>query len=474
MHLQGRRWGSIPGIRDSYTALPTFRSYGVENDFTIASRENLRAAVPIAHQEFLQSLPWMYEVCLPYPPGKLIAVHAGIRDDHPAAGQLAALRARSGDAQELQQSEFGRFDALSGRGAVEPMHPELDGRAILVSGHHGFRKCTGDRFIVDSCAGEAGRPLEALVFPERLLVSSSDRALGQGLSSQIMGADEDASARMQEAMEAGIIPGARYVLKLRREASSCLCVASNGALNACGQLDKHGEWVFDPAGDGYFFLRSVHPTTDGSPHQRLSDSIAEEGDQTCSDGWYLGRDLVSGEVRLVVGALAGARWSIEMHGKFHFVALVEKETSNHLGIESSDCLRRRRSNNIWATKVTKAFKRSDVCEDGFIDEERLRRILRDIGISEQIMSDSVARACVHINGMIQYEDFMRDLFDAIPSAEDSAVQPKLVQYVQHENHEDRMWSLILVPYYPVSEDCDVWRSPLFRSCGVSSSSLALA
>jgi hypothetical protein len=55
------------------------------------------------------------------------------------------------------------------------MHPELEGEAILVSGHHGFTHRCGNRLIIDTSGGKAGdhNPIEAVIFPSRKLVSST-------------------------------------------------------------------------------------------------------------------------------------------------------------------------------------------------------------------------------------------------------------------------------------------------------------
>jgi hypothetical protein len=63
-----------------------------------------------------------------------------------------------------QVASWGRLEALSGRAEVEAMHPELEGRAVLVSGHHGWLSLEGDRLICDSSGGYAHKPLEAIIF----------------------------------------------------------------------------------------------------------------------------------------------------------------------------------------------------------------------------------------------------------------------------------------------------------------------
>ena len=55
------------------------------------------------------------------------------------------------------------------------MPEELAGRAVLVSGHHGYRSVDGDRVIMDGSGGRPQRPLEAIVLPSKEVVSSDDR-----------------------------------------------------------------------------------------------------------------------------------------------------------------------------------------------------------------------------------------------------------------------------------------------------------
>ena len=54
------------------------------------------------------------------------------------------------------------------------MHPELAGRAMLVSGHHGFTRLQGDRVIMDTSGGRVGDewPVEAIILPARTVVGS--------------------------------------------------------------------------------------------------------------------------------------------------------------------------------------------------------------------------------------------------------------------------------------------------------------
>lgn len=91
--------------------------------------------------------------------------------------QLEGLRALDAFAPALHTKVAGRLEALSGRSNVEGMPHELQGRALLVSGHHGFTRVGGDgRIICDSCHGSDRRPLEAVLLPSTELVRSEDWA----------------------------------------------------------------------------------------------------------------------------------------------------------------------------------------------------------------------------------------------------------------------------------------------------------
>jgi hypothetical protein len=176
MHYQGRRWGG-DGNADIYDAKITFKSYGVQYAHTAEARDALVAAVPQAHKDFLRRLLWVYDAPVSFAPGRLVCVHAGLLTDGSLEEQLAGLHAKNLEARALQVGGYGRFEAFSGRAEVERMHPELVGRALLVSGHHGYTQQSGDRLIVDTSGGRYGdeNPIEAVVLPCRRLVSSSSR-----------------------------------------------------------------------------------------------------------------------------------------------------------------------------------------------------------------------------------------------------------------------------------------------------------
>lgn len=172
MHYQGRRWGGS-GI---YEAASTFASYGVDWDPRSADlHDRLREAVPAAHKQFLSSLLWVYEQAVPWMPGRVICVHAGLVADSPAEAQLAALRRRDLSAPVLHdRGDPGRIAAFSARASVLGMHPDLEARSLLVSGHHGSFYMEGDRIVNDKSGGHASkaRPLEAIVLPERRVIGA--------------------------------------------------------------------------------------------------------------------------------------------------------------------------------------------------------------------------------------------------------------------------------------------------------------
>ena len=192
MHYQGRRWGGST----VYDSAATFESYGagpgdLSRGGSPAARARLQAAVPAAHQAFLRGLSWAVDLAVPFAPGRLVAVHAGLAHGGAGGGsaeaQLAALKARDFTDPALHASgsggggrcDPGRLGPLSGRSGVRAQHPDFDGgRCLLVSGHHHTVALEGDnghRLVLDNCGGMPGpsAPLQALVLPSRALVSSS-------------------------------------------------------------------------------------------------------------------------------------------------------------------------------------------------------------------------------------------------------------------------------------------------------------
>ena len=189
MHYQGRRWGGSL----IYNADHTYRSYGIEWSPSRgnAHHTEFAAAVPASHKTFLRELEWIVELDLEFAPGRMLCVHAGIAAAYPLEDQLLALRSRDWRAEALQPEEFGRLLAFSARKAVLKQHPDLVGRALTVSGHHGKRwsgdgadatpapgeetpttEMVGERIVLDVSGGRAGGlPLEAIVLPTREVIS---------------------------------------------------------------------------------------------------------------------------------------------------------------------------------------------------------------------------------------------------------------------------------------------------------------
>lgn len=171
-------------------ARSTFESYGVtwdKDDPKLA--EKLRRAVPQEHVELLESLRWVHDMEVSWSPGRLVCVHAGLDLRLPAEVQIKALKARNlSEAILHQEFSQGRLTAFSGRAHVRPMHPDLEGKAVLISGHHAEFLVEGDRIINDRSGGlvQAGlrkapggiirwvdkMPLEAVLLPSRHVVAS--------------------------------------------------------------------------------------------------------------------------------------------------------------------------------------------------------------------------------------------------------------------------------------------------------------
>lgn len=189
MHYMGRRWANMT----TYQCASTFKSYGVEleakvkasayapaagHQMTQRMHANLLAAVPASHRRFLSELQWVHEQPVAWPPGTLVCVHAGLQEGGSADEQLAALRARDLAAPALHdRGDKGRNPAFCGRTDVLPLPPELQGRAMLVSGHHGFADLAhghADRIVCDRSGGtpKDDRPLEAVLLPDRTVVGS--------------------------------------------------------------------------------------------------------------------------------------------------------------------------------------------------------------------------------------------------------------------------------------------------------------
>jgi hypothetical protein len=171
MHYAGRRWGGSA----AYSAAATFRSYGIDMQYTPECRAALLAAVPQAHRDFLAALTWVADCRVPWAPGRVLCAHAGFASAGDVEAQVAALKGRDlGAAVLFEEGDPSRVAALHGRGAVIGMPPALEGKAVVVSGHHGCSRRRGDRFVIDASGGRPtdGEPLQALVLPQRVIVVS--------------------------------------------------------------------------------------------------------------------------------------------------------------------------------------------------------------------------------------------------------------------------------------------------------------
>eukprot|EP00245_Coleochaete_scutata_P002751 TRINITY_DN1383_c0_g1_i1.p1 TRINITY_DN1383_c0_g1~~TRINITY_DN1383_c0_g1_i1.p1 ORF type:complete len:325 (+),score=52.56 TRINITY_DN1383_c0_g1_i1:244-1218(+) len=172
MHVQGRRWGGLMRhSKDStYDASFTFQSYGVRH----GDRQALIEAVPESHKCFLRNLVWVYEeegvdVGAEESGYKgIIAVHAGLEASVPMSEQLQALR--------MRDVTIPRVEALSGRKSVwkTPLELEQDG-TLVISGHHGVLRLERHRLIVDESGGLGGRPIAAVILPQRVVVRDTDK-----------------------------------------------------------------------------------------------------------------------------------------------------------------------------------------------------------------------------------------------------------------------------------------------------------
>lgn len=172
MHYQGRRWAGS----HIYSADTTFASYGVPWDpQDVKLQEKFQEAVPEIHKHFLKDLVWVYDQQVPWPPGRLVCAHAGLDPHSSAELQIEGLKARDpSNAILYEKGDPGRFLAMSGRTNAFPMHPDLEGKAVLVSGHHGVFHIAGDRIINDLSGGCPGpvTPLTAILLPSRKVLTS--------------------------------------------------------------------------------------------------------------------------------------------------------------------------------------------------------------------------------------------------------------------------------------------------------------
>lgn len=188
MHYQGRRWGGSTRLE----AAKTFASYGV--DFTLEEKDNqyhleaMLKAVPQSHKDFLRDLDWVYDIKTPWPPYRVICVHAGMmrpstHDDFSVECQLAALKRRDLAAACLHdERDVGYIAHFSARRKVRDMPESLIDSAVLVSGHHGMTRVTDPRFIVDASGGNPSehRPIQALVLPDKVIIPHTDKKNHKG------------------------------------------------------------------------------------------------------------------------------------------------------------------------------------------------------------------------------------------------------------------------------------------------------
>jgi len=117
----------------------------------------------------LRDLVWVYEKEVSYKPHKVICMHGSFNIEVSAEEQLKALRARDITNKILQvEGKPGRYHFCSMR--EDRLHPELEGKAIHVSGHFGYRMFDGDRIINDRSGGCSDRLIEAVVLPERTII----------------------------------------------------------------------------------------------------------------------------------------------------------------------------------------------------------------------------------------------------------------------------------------------------------------
>lgn len=156
--------------RSTFDSQTTFHSYGVEH----GDREGLVAAVPESHKEFLRNKVVFIHEQRGVDTGdpatsydSLLAVHAGLEKDKELDSQLLILRNRD--------VTLGRHESLSGRKNVWENHPDLVAKGtLLVSGHHGRLHIEKNRLIIDESGGVEGRPIAAVILPDRIIVRHTD------------------------------------------------------------------------------------------------------------------------------------------------------------------------------------------------------------------------------------------------------------------------------------------------------------
>ncbi len=170
MHYMGRRWGGS----ESYKPRTTFDSYDIDLQFTVESRQALKAAVPHKHKEFLQNMVWIYETNMnTLDPSRIICTHAGI-GQYNVDKQIIAMKNRDIFDINHYSNEInnGRMYFLSGRNDVLHTPSEFNNNVLLISGHHGRRVIKPNRIIMDKGAGKVDNNIEAIILPSKVIISS--------------------------------------------------------------------------------------------------------------------------------------------------------------------------------------------------------------------------------------------------------------------------------------------------------------
>ncbi|CAO2836757.1 unnamed protein product [Amaranthus hypochondriacus] len=178
MHFHGRRWGGMKLNKEGtatqykgsvYNAAPTFESYQVPH-----GSAELRKVVPDDHKKFLANLVWVHEednVWIERAEGqkkcKLIAVHAGFRQNKPVENQIKLLKSKDTSKQWL--------NCIQDKDRVRDMPQELKEQStIVVSGHHGRLHIDELRLIIDEGGGRQNNPLAAIILPSMKIVRDTD------------------------------------------------------------------------------------------------------------------------------------------------------------------------------------------------------------------------------------------------------------------------------------------------------------
>ena len=169
-----------------------------------------------------------------------------------------------------------------------------------------------------------------------------------------MACESEAKARLLASREAGVLPDRAFYLKIRKDVSFCLNARTSRAVQLWDSLGEHQLWYFEHAGDGYFRVRSGF-----------------HGGAACY--------LSLGNAGEVVVAENAALWAVELHGRWQFLALVEKETRMHLSVDPAAALargmevglRKRTANTDYETRHWRLVPAANSCHvDGSEPAER--------------------------------------------------------------------------------------------------------